>query len=453
MNGRLIAGCMTAGLLTAQLPGCNLTASVESMLSPPRLTMEQEQIYQALQIAAGSQISLKYPKSGERLSAFIVEDLDGDGSDEAVVFYERGRSAADENPLRICLLDQTNGGWNAISNEQAAGAEIDRVDLESLGSNPRMNLIISYSMVDGAEHAVQVFHYEDGQLIENRNDPYSVMALRDLDGDGTTELFLATAAKNTQPAKATVYALNPGGKYIQYDLSLPETLSDFSRVTYGMLPVGTGQEQIPVVYMDGSSGATNVQTVVLSYRDQQLSLLYADSADRFPKTERAGGYQTMDIDDDGEAEIPVNMAFYGSSNVTDPNSLRMTNWYVCRNSLLMREHSSYYSVQNNFVFLMPKRWEHRVTAVQENDEIVFYTFEQSQDNAAAETENAEPVLLDQLLRLAVVADPIAADAMQSEGYLLLRKQNSRYYLGRIGTGDSSMHLTQSELLVSMRFLQ
>ncbi len=446
MNGRWIAGCLTAGLLTAQLPGCSFTASVESMLSPPRLTVEQEQIYKALQIAAGSQISLKYPKSGKRLSAFIVEDLDGDGSDEAVVFYERARNAVDENPLRICLLDQTDGTWNAISNMQASGAEIDRVDLERLGTNPRTNLVISYSMVDGAEHAAQVFHYEEGTLIENLTVPYSVMALRDLDGNGTTELFVATAAKNAEPAAAKVYALNERGKYVLDELALPDTMSDVSRITYGTLPVGTGNVTIPAIYLDGMSGATSVRTVVLNYREN-LNMLYADSAERILNTERAGGYQTMDIDGDGEAEIPYNMAFNGYSNIPEANMLRMTNWYVCRNGLLMREHSSYYSLQNSFVFLMPKRWERGVTARQENDEIVFYSFDTDTP------EGEEPVLIEPLLRLAVVADPVAADAMQSDGYLLLRQQNSRYYLGKIEEGSRSLHLTKSELLVSMRFLQ
>ena len=451
MKLKLIAGCLSLGMLTAQLPGCSFSASVESMLSPPRLTVEQEQIYRALQISAGSQISLKYPKSGERLSAFIMEDLDGDGSDEAVVFYEVSRNAAEEIPLRICLLDQNaDGTWSAISHAAAAGAEIDRVDLERLGSNPRINLIIGYSMVDGAEHAAQVFHYEE-ELTKSLEIPYSVMALRDLNEDGTTEMFVASAAKNAQPATATVYALNENGKYIQDELALPESLTDVSRITYGRLPVGTGNETVPAIYLDGVSGATSLRTVVLNYRDR-LTMLYADSADRFPNTERSGGFQTMDVDGDGEAEIPVEMAFYGYSNVPEANPLHMTNWYVCRNGLLMREHSSYYSSQNGFIFLMPKRWERCVTARQENDEIIFYTF--TLNNAEnAETDSAEPLLLEPLLRLAVVTDPVAADAMQSDGYLLLRQQDSRYYLGRIEQGGKYLRLSPSELLISMRFLQ
>lgn len=440
--------CGTAlSMLTLQLPSCGFSASVESLLSPPRLTAEQEQIYQALQSAAGSQISLKYPKSGERLSAFIVEDLDGDGSDEAIVFYEAGRNTAEENPLRICLLDQTAGGWRAITEYPAAGAEIERVDITELGTNPRTNLIISYGLVDGAEHAAEVFHYADSELISTLSVQYSVMALRDLNQDGTIELFVASAAKAETPAMATAYALDENGSYMQSQISLPDSFTDISRLVYGALPTGNGQETIPAVYMDGITGATTVQTVVMSYRERALWLEYSDGAERFPNTARSGGCQTMDMDDDGEAEIPVSSAFYGYANAAEGSPLSMTNWYVCRNGRLMREYSSYYAVQDGYIFRMPQRWERCVTAVPENEEIVFYAFDTN-----AQTADGEPVLLEPLLRLTVVADPIAADAMQSEGYILLRQQNSRYYLGRTESGSRSLSLTESELVTAMRYL-
>ena len=442
----MLAG-MTAAALTIQLPSCGFSASVESMLSPPRLTAEQEQIYQALQLAVGSQISLKYPKSGERLSAFIVEDLDRDGLDEAVVFYETGRSSADENPLRICLLGQKEGTWREIFNDRTAGAEIERVEIAQLGTNPRKNLIVSYSMVDGAEHAAEVYHYNDAKetLECSLSVQYSVMAVRDLNLDGTLELFLASAAKSPLPAMALVYALDQNGNYAQSQLSLPETFSDISRLVYGARSTGIGNETEPVLYMDGITGATSVQTVILRYRDNWLWLEYSDSGDRFPNTARSGNMPTMDIDGDGEPEIPVNTLFYGSSNPDAP--LSMTNWYVCRNHLLMREHSSYYAVQDGYVFLIPQRWERCVTAVSEDEEVVFYEFEQG-----VQTEAGDPVLLAPLLRLSAVTDSAAADAMQSDGYILLRQQNGRFYLGRLEDTSRPLSLSESELLTAMRFL-
>lgn len=442
MTAKITALCASAALLTLQLPACNFSMSVDTMLSPPRLTLEQEQIYQALQSAAGSGISLKYPKSGERLSAFTVEDLDSDGTDEAIVFYEAPRSSEEENPLRLCLLDQQNGSWRAIREYPAAGAEIERVDVERLGTNPRKNLIVSYGLVDGADHAADLFHYEDGSLVHSLSVTYSKMELRDLDSDGAPELFTASAAKAPAPAQAMVYSLDETGQYVQSPLALPESFTDVSRLLFGTMPTQNGD--VPAVYMDGATGATTAQTAVLIYQDMRLSLAYADTPDRFPNTARQSGYVTADIDGDGEPEIPVNTMFYGYS---EASPLSMTNWYVCRNGLLMRDHSSYYSVAGGYVFLMPQKWENRVTAVQENEEVVFYEFDKSETQ-----EDGTPVLKTPLLRLAAVSDPIAADAMLLEGYSLLRRRNGMYYLGLIRSQEGTLSLSESELLFAMQYL-
>ena len=445
MTGKTAVLCVSAALLTLQLPACNFTMSVDTMLSPPRLTLEQEQIYQALQAAAGSGLSLKYPKSGERLSAFTVEDLDGDGTDEAIVFYEAPRSSEEENPLRLCLLDQQNGAWTAVREYPAAGAEVERVDVERLGTNPRKNLIVSYSVVDGANHAADLYHYEEGTLVRSLSVTFSKMELRDLDCDGSTELLTASAAKAPAPAQTMVYSLDENGQYIQSPLELPDSITDVSRLLFGTVPVKGSS--IPAIYLDGTTGATTVQTAVLIYRSRRLVLVYADTPDRFPNTERLAGFVTADIDGDGEPEIPVNTVFYGYSSAAEGSALNMTNWYVCRNGLLMRKRSSYYSLSGSYVFLIPEKWENRVTAVQENEEIVFYEFDKNETQ-----EDGSPVLKTPLLRLAAVTDPIAADAMLLEGYQLLRRRDGRYYLGSIRSPENPLALTESELMFAMQYI-
>ena len=445
MNGKIPLLCGISALMTFQLPACNFSASTETMLTPPRLTAEQEQIYQALQSAAGSQISLKYPKSGERLSAFTVEDLDGDGTDEAIVFYEAGRSGTEENPLRLCLLDQRGGKWRTVSEYPAAGAEIERVDIERLGENKRKNLILRYSYVDGAEHAATVYHYEDGALIQSLSVTYSMLEIRDLNQDGTAEIFLTNTAKLPVPASATVYALDASGNYVRSPLDLPENFTDVIRAAYGTLPTADGT-QIPAIYLDGSTGANTAQTAVLTYQGQTLSAVYTDAADRL-NSSRPGGCQTMDIDGDGELEVPGSTLFYGYSGTSEAPQLSMTNWYSCRNGMLIREYASYYAVQEGYVFVMPERWEKKVTAIQENEELVFYEIDPQLQNT-----EGTPVLLFPLLRLAVVNDPLIADAMQSEGYLLLRRQNGNYYLGAILGEGNPMRLLESELLFAMQVL-
>ena len=93
------------------LSGCTFGSSIDNLMAPPKLSVEQEQIYSALTDATGTSISLKYPKSGKYLSAFIIEDIDGDGGNEALVFYERNGLGVEENTLRINVLDQDDGNW------------------------------------------------------------------------------------------------------------------------------------------------------------------------------------------------------------------------------------------------------------------------------------------------------------------------------------------------------
>lgn len=446
MIRRLLSG-MLAAFLTVQLPSCAFSGNVETMLSPPRLTVEQENIYRALQAAVGSSVSLKYPKSGERLSAFTVEDLDGDGQDEAIVFYESSRSTEDENRLRLGLLAQEDGTWRAMAEYPTAGAEVERIDIEQLGTNSRKNLVIRYSVVDGANRTAEVLHYDDKALTRTLSLPYSRMSVTDLDGDGTRELLVLSGSTTSATASATVYALDEKGSYLQTTAQLPETVTEISSIGYGTVPALYGTGQIPAIFVDGSSGATTAQTVVLSYADSALTLVYTDSPDRFPNTSRPAGLLTADLNGDGEPEIPVQTVFYGYANAEDGSPLSMTNWYVCRGGVLMLEYSSYYAVQEGYVFLLPKRWERRVTAVPEDEEIVFYEYDPD-----TQKEDGSPVLRAPLLRLRTVTDPVQADNLQENGYLLIQKRGGSYYLANAESGSASLTLTQSELLFAMKYL-
>lgn len=63
--------------------------NLTDLMQSPKLTEEQAEIYEALTNAADvSDVQLKYPKSGDYRSAFVMFDLDADGEDEALVFLQ-----------------------------------------------------------------------------------------------------------------------------------------------------------------------------------------------------------------------------------------------------------------------------------------------------------------------------------------------------------------------------
>ena len=100
---------------------------MDSLLKPPSLSKEQQQIYLALQDAVGSGITLQYPRAGANLSAFTVVDLDNDGEDEALVFYKKTSLTAMENGLRLSVLDQVKGEWMSVCDRPADFTEVERI--------------------------------------------------------------------------------------------------------------------------------------------------------------------------------------------------------------------------------------------------------------------------------------------------------------------------------------
>jgi len=127
MRKRLLAAAVSVLMLCS----CSMSMSVADMLEPPRMTEQQSAIYDALETAIGTDsFKLKYPRSGKNLSACTLQDLDGDGKEEAVVFYEleSGGSTA----TWISILTQQDGGWKSVKQISGEAGEIDRLDFASI---------------------------------------------------------------------------------------------------------------------------------------------------------------------------------------------------------------------------------------------------------------------------------------------------------------------------------
>ena len=168
----ILAAVIAAALF---LCSCSFGASIDTLLVPPSLGMEQEQIYNALQNAVGKDIKLQYPKTGDYLSAFILSDLDGDNENEALVFYTKMGLSAAENGLRINVLDQDNDTWRSVCDIPAEGAEIERVIISPIGAYADAQIVIGYSIVDQSDKGLVVYDYENGGLIKNFTAIYTIL--------------------------------------------------------------------------------------------------------------------------------------------------------------------------------------------------------------------------------------------------------------------------------------
>lgn len=424
-SNKLLSAAVAAAAVTAALTGCSFGASIDNLMTPPKLSVEQEQIYKALTSAAGTHISLKYPKSGKYLSAFIVEDIDGDGGNEAVVFYEKTGLTAPENTLRINILDQNDGKWHSVCDTPAEGAEIEKVIISKLGSNDRTNLIIGSSLINRSEKNVAIYNYdpESGTIEKTFSEACSFIDVTDLDADGETEFFLLAGSATGSPAVAESYKLDSKGKYHVYSRELSGSFSEFDSMIYG--EIGGGRKGL---YIDAVSGAGSIQTDIVYMDSTGLNKVFADPKDSLA-TVRPAGCSSFDIDGDGIPEIPVQTISPGYEDLPENEQMKITQWkFVNGDNRLETKCSSYYSVGDGYIFVFPEKWDNNVTIKRDpvSDEIVFCAF--SEDGTGRE-----------LLRIFCAADSVSREDRISSGYMLLGTKGDSAYLAYIPYNQTTVN--------------
>ena len=319
------------------ITGCSFGTSIDNLLTPPKLSVEQEQIYNALTDTTGSAINLKYPKSGKYLSAFIIEDIDGDGENESIVFYEKKGITINENTLRINVLDRFNDKWQSVCDTSAEGSDIEKVIISKLGENERINIIIGSSLINNSEKSASIYTYQNGIIEKTFSSVYSFMDVTDMDKDNMNE-FLILHGSSSSPAVSATYKLDSDGKYHEYKTELNGNFTEFDSLVYGNIG-----NQRTGLYIDAVSGSGSIQTDIIYMDSSGLKKIFANPEDSL-KTIRPSGLNTVDIDSDGVYEIPVQTQFIGYDNVPESEQIKMTEWYIYNGSELERKYSGYCSI-------------------------------------------------------------------------------------------------------------
>ena len=434
-----IAALVTAGACL-MLTGCSASINVDQMLTPPKLSAQQEQIYQALTDATGTDIRLKYPKRGAYLSSFIVEDIDDDGADEAIVFYESSASPLPDTGLRINVLDRIDGEWRSICDRSAEGTEIEKVVISPLGMSDRVNVIIGWSTANTAEKTVSVYSYSDGYLDQTFSHSYALFDVADTgSGQAGPDLILLGAKTTADPAYAAVYRLEDDERYHEYKYNFRDTFaySDYSQLVYGRTADGH-----VLLYIDAATGTSGLQTEVLCMDDVSLTNMLERCGAKPEDTVRRAGLSTADVDGDGVPEIPVQSVFRGYEDAAESEQMRQTRWLRLTEDRVYARHYSYYSTGGGYAVLLPESWRNRVTVMNDavSGELRFVVYD-------GQWTDDSPVLL----RVYIAYDAADLSDHLSDGFELLHTKGTASYLVRAEQGQE-LSLSLGTLLPCFRFL-
>lgn len=421
----------------AALAGCTFGGSVDLLLSPPKLSEEQNAVYNALVKSVGHDIKLQYPRAGDYRSAFVFADIDGEPDDEAIVFYEKSAETEGEGNVRINIIDRIDGEWVSVYDHAGAGTGIDRILFSDMGGGGAASMIIGYTLLSG-EKSASVYSYGDGRLFTDYTDFYSTMFVTDITRSGDEELVLIRPSSQLKKAALTLISRNTedGSAEEISSVALDENASDFVNIVYGYV-----SSDMPAIFIDGLSGRQLTTEVVYSVNDTLRNPLYLGESSLIENTRRQSGYLCTDIDLDGIIEIPTRTPFPGYSS-EDRNgqesrtAVFSTDWNVFDNYSIVKKYSSFYNAADGYCFILPSRWDGVVTVKIDSatGDAVFYKYRIDLTNSTTE-----------LMRIAAVGDS-QKDELLEDGYMQIKTNNNTNYLVKCpDIGDEPLMLTGTEI--------
>lgn len=315
------------------LSGCSIVGmDVEAQLRPPRGMGEQQEVLEALEAyieknaekGSAKKYTLIYPNNGEYRSAFVMEDFDGDGEDEAYAFYRIGNEST---KIRINYLKKQDGAWLSLADLEGFGSEIDRVMVANFYNSSKMTLCIGWQTYSLREYQMQLYTMDTTGLAARDVGPYSTAVVGDMTATGKDNILLLYAG-NDNNVTARLWEWRDEALHERSSISLDGGIQSFSNVQMVQLADG-----VPGIFVDGarvstSRGSTMVTELIYWNGERLYAPFYDASTNETRLTERYSSIPSMDIDGDGMVEWPQSTRLNGHADSNpEESSIWMTEWF------------------------------------------------------------------------------------------------------------------------------
>lgn len=458
----------------------------EDLLKPPRLTAEQKEIEDALLSSVNSgDLTFKYPKSGEHRSAFIFRDIDGDGQEEALVFYVT--NASDSTFLSV-LDRMPDGSWQSPNAIAGAEENVEFISFANLTDESRCDILVGWSDPTGQTKRLNVYSFLDNRLesrFEDGAQSYDTYLAANLDSEPLTELALLSRDQRDRVPSQWLHLFAYDGSVLKMmnDIRLSSYMTGCRGITSGKLSQtdaragifideitedGTLATEVFVVGQpDGeksaapekssSYGNKRLETIIwegmtapADLTPEESSALSQPAEDEAPVdaptlydlTRRPDNTDVCnDVNGDGIIEIPTGRVMPGYESYDASEQFYLTQYKRLQGNALVDVFSAAINRDGGYQIKFPAAWVDHVTIVNqmENNEWRFIEYNSQLQNNPLEDWSSE------LMRIRVVSHKDYQDK-SIENYTVLAVRGAFTYYGYIPeTAAGTLSITMDQL--------
>lgn len=354
----LLAGCSALGIGVA---------GVDELLRAPRLSGQYSEVQKALNAYLGESAQLKYPTGGEYLSPFLFEDWDGDGAQDAAVFYT---CAAKGQNVHLAILEQDETGWFVTQEQEGLSTGVESVTAAAMRDAPGTQLVVGYGNSQG-DRFLAVYTYGQETLATVLQQTYSEFLLEDITGNSAQDLVVI-GAEDGGPLKLQLLTNVDGSFHLAQELGLggaqgADGAGQELFTGCATLASSIGEDGSHYLVIDGWTGGsgTYLASGILHYngRLQQLER-YTPLAveDLYSTTLRYFGIlRSADIDGDGAVEIPVELGEEGGVvSLTQDRRFCFVAWQDYTSEYRVEKSYGVLDAEYGYYLALPPEWKGRV---------------------------------------------------------------------------------------------
>ncbi len=321
---------IVAVLIFSSCNSARLIRPVGSLLSPPLYYEEYESLVEAFNNNVDKNVFFSSPRKGEHRSAIIVEDIDSDGQEEALVFY---KDSLDSTVARMHYLNFVDDRWISRGDFSGYGNEVEEITITDMDNDGSSELIVIWSISGVSSSSVMSVYRTSHSIDEYKeisNETCSLCEVVDIDGDSKDEILFINQSTVSGISQRTAKVMKlSGNSFVLFG----ETKVDPNISSYASLKTEKVSEGAPLkVYIDAFKGESQMITELI-YWDKEKSELCAPLLDietmSNSLTLRYEPIASADINNDGIIDIPVQSEILGGGDdysTTDTEAIYFTKW-------------------------------------------------------------------------------------------------------------------------------
>lgn len=418
-----------AAFMCASLCSCALFSSdTEELIAPPQLSGDMSPIKSAIEKSAPKGYSLKYPSAGNRRSAVILEDINGDGLKEAFAFYS---TDGDElTKMHINMIAYDNDAWKSVCTAEVTAGGVEKVEFCDIDGDGIKEIAVGWEIFGSGEKKLAVYKITQKKLVSQLEQPYTSFICCDLNGDSKQDIFVHLLSSADQSNSAMLFAAKDNSVAKIGACLMDKSAKSVLEPKLSVL--STGQA---AVYIDEIKGIGAVTEIIFWQKGElKNGLLDSAGSGENTMTVRQSSILADDVNDDGIIEIPV----AGPLKNADPESKEImyyTNWCTYNGEALTVKACSVVNTVDGYIVVLPDKLMGKIAVKKDSDLRLreIYSYEPESDTVG-----------EKLFELLTLKSE-KYDKKEYKGYSVLTKNGGYTYLYKKSAAADSLGLTDSQI--------